>query len=77
MDSPRPIADNIQKYINDALGTVPADKRGAIVGYVDDDGDYKGVVAVRVNNHWSVAAHVDKPSGERPAFGAAVMFSWG
>jgi hypothetical protein len=77
MDSPRPISDNIKKYVDDALFTVPEGDKGAIVTYVDDDGNLRGVVALRANDNWTLAAHIDRPAGEKPGFGAAVRFSWG
>lgn len=77
MEDPKPIADNIKHYIDQALLTVPDDHKGAIVTYVDADGTLRGVVAMRLNDHWNVAAHISKPSGEKPEAGAAVSFTWG
>lgn len=76
MESPKPIADSIQKYIDAALTTVPEGAKGAIVGYVDVDGSYRGVVALK-HDRWTIAAHVEKPHGEPPSGGAAVSYSWG
>lgn len=66
----------INKYVTDALATVPEGDQVATVVYVDADKTLRGVVAVRAGDNWTFAAHVEKPKGDPLEFGAAVRFSF-
>jgi hypothetical protein len=67
----------IQAAINYALADVPADKRGVVLEVnVPETGGVTGVVAARLDNHWSIGL-VGAYSGEhKVSAGARVAFQW-
>lgn len=68
--------ENVQAQIDRALQTLPEDKRGAVVGYVDTEGEARLAVVGRLNHGWTyIGALSHQPStgwkGE-----AAVRWAW-
>lgn len=67
----------LQSAIDSALTSVDPDKKGVILEVdMPEMGEVRGVVAARLNNHWSVGL-VGEYTGRRGVSGGArVAFQW-
>jgi len=67
--------EDIQSYVNDALATLPPNKKIAVVGLITLDGKYELSAVYKIDNEWSVVASGYKESGKKFSGQAAVVWS--
>lgn len=77
MSEPLPFSpESIRAAISSALTQtpLPPGKRGAVIGMITADG-IKGIVAVKVGEHWQAMGDVEL-HGDKITGGASVVASW-
>ncbi len=73
------IFDNtaIQASIDKALLSVPKDKKGTVVAFVDEKKDVQLAAVGKIGDNWSIVGQFKKPYHKPIEANAAVVFSWG
>lgn len=67
----------VQQAVDDALKSVPTDKRGVILEVdMPQMGEVKGVLAAKLNQHWSIGLVGDYSGARGVSGGVRVAFQW-
>jgi hypothetical protein len=76
---PEHLIPDLQHSINNALTTLPPDKKGALVLVGSKDGDqvkFNAAVVADVGKGWKVESWIGKTWGQSVEGGAIVMKTW-
>lgn len=76
---PEHLIPDLQHSINNALSTLRADQRGALILVGTKDGDtvkFNAAIVARIDEHWAVEAWMAKSWGQSVSGGATVQASW-
>lgn len=75
MTTPGPLMASAQRALQESLQAVPADKDGALVAVATESGA-RLALAVRVGDRLRFGAWLEAAPKTKPAYGAAVEFTW-
>jgi hypothetical protein len=66
----------IQASIDKALASVPKDKSGSVVAFIDESKTVQLAAAGKLGDNWSIVGQFKKPYHKPIEASAAVVFTW-